>query len=125
MLAAARMERDLHRQSVPLPTLPSLRCTSTWDGGGLGGEAWVSEIRPRDAARGGLCGNRLKRLASDATAPQRRKPGQHQKPGTTVRGGAEPIAAAFSPAGVLRQQNRSAVLSLPLPAAAPGLQEWS
>lgn len=100
--------------------LASLRGTSAWYGWGLGGEAWVSEIRPREGARGWLCGNRLKRLESDATALQRRKPGQHQRPGTTVRGGAEPIAAAF-----LRQQNRSAVQSLPLPAAAPGLQEPS
>ena len=114
MFAAARMERDPHRRPVPLPALPSLRCMSAWDGWGLGGEAWVSEIRPREGARGGLCGNSLKRLESNATAPQRRKPGQHQKPGTNMRGGAEPIAAAFVPAGALKKQNRSVVLSLPL-----------
>lgn len=90
LLAAARTERDPHRRPVPLPALLSLRCTSAWDGWGLGGEAWVSEIRRREGARGGLCGNSLKRLGSDATAPQRRKPGQHQKPGTTTGEGRSP-----------------------------------
>ena len=51
---AARMKRDLHRRSVPVPHTLQPETHISWFRWGLGAEAQTSEIKPRGGNQGWL-----------------------------------------------------------------------